>query len=86
VAIGAIIQRFEDQIYKHGLARESRRDRARRGAPTLLDSVEFRAATSTRDVSLWFADGSSFPGTANIRQRRKWFETDCVAVHAKLGP
>ena len=28
----------------------------------------------SRDLSLWFADGSNYPGTQNIRHRRKWFE------------
>ena len=36
----------------------------------LIDSVEIAKQTASRDLSLWFADGSNFPGTANIRQRR----------------
>jgi len=34
-----------------------------------------------RDVSLWFADGSNYPGTANIRQRKQWFEENLRTLH-----
>jgi L-rhamnose isomerase/sugar isomerase len=35
---------------------------------------------------LWFADGSNFPGTANIRQRRQWFQEGLQEMHAALDP
>ena len=37
----------------------------------------------SRDISLWFADGSNYPGTANIRQRKQWFEEGLQALHAR---
>jgi L-rhamnose isomerase / sugar isomerase len=39
----------------------------------------------SRDVSLWFADGSNYPGTQNIRQRRRWFEEGLRAAHDRLS-
>src|SRR2546429_1188480 len=38
----------------------------------------------SRDISLLFADGSNYPGTANIRQRKRWFEEYLRASHAAL--
>jgi L-rhamnose isomerase/sugar isomerase len=35
---------------------------------------------------MWFADGSSYPGTANIRQRKKWFEEALKETHNRLYP
>jgi L-rhamnose isomerase/sugar isomerase len=35
---------------------------------------------------MWFADGSNYPGTANIRLRKQWFEEGLQALHATLGP
>jgi L-rhamnose isomerase/sugar isomerase len=87
VAIGSINPNvFEDQIYKHGSLGNP--DAAVRAAALahLIDSVDIAKRTSSRDVSLWFADGSNFPGTANIRQRRGWFEEGLKAMHARLGP
>ncbi len=37
------------------------------------------------DISLWFADGSNYPGTAHIRQRREWFKEGLQQVHAHLS-
>src|SRR5262249_25061037 len=33
----------------------------------------------------WFADGSNYPGTANIRQRKRWFEEQLQTLHADLA-
>ncbi len=49
-------------------------------APTVAKQL------GSRDVSLWFADGSNYPGTANIRQRRKWFEESLATLHERLAP
>src|SRR5262249_51698510 len=38
----------------------------------------------SRDVSLWFADGSNYPGTQNMRRRKQWFEEQLRAAHALL--
>jgi L-rhamnose isomerase/sugar isomerase len=87
VAIGSINPNvFEDQIYKHGSLGNPDATVRASALEHLIDSVEISRRTSTRDVSLWFADGSNFPGTANIRQRRQWFEQGLRAAHARLGP
>ena len=51
----------------------------------ILDSVAIAKGLGSRDLSLWFADGSNYPGTQNIRHRRKWFEEGLAAVHARLS-
>jgi L-rhamnose isomerase/sugar isomerase len=85
VAIGSINPNlFEDQIYKHGsLGNPDPKIRAE-ALQHLIDSVDIARRTGSRDLSLWFADGSNFPGTANIRQRRQWFEEGLKAMHARL--
>ena len=87
VAIGSINPNlFEDQIYKHGsLANPDPNIRAA-ALQHLIDSVEIARRTGSRDLSLWFADGSNFPGTANIRHRRAWFEEGLKAMHTRLDP
>ena len=41
-------------------------------------SIASRSANAlgSRDLSLWFADGSNYPGTQNIRHRKKWLEEE----------
>src|SRR5580698_9750196 len=76
---------FPDQIYKHGSLGNP--DPAVRAAAEkhLLDSADIATALGSRDVSLWFGDGSNYPGTANIRARRKWFEEGLQKLHARLS-
>jgi L-rhamnose isomerase/sugar isomerase len=87
IAIGAINPNvFQDQIYKHG-SLGSPDPAARKAAlDHILESVEIGKATGSRDLSLWFADGSNFPGTANIRQRRQWFIDGLQAAYKRMSP
>jgi L-rhamnose isomerase / sugar isomerase len=87
VAIGSINPNvFEDQIYKHGSLGNPDPEVRVAALQHLIESVEIAKRTQSRDLSLWFADGSNFPGTANIRQRRQWFEEGLKAMHARLAP
>ena len=72
---------FQDQIYKFGSFGNpdaTVRDRALRHT---VDSVAIAERLQSRDVVLWFADGSNYPGTANIRQRKRWFEENLRSLH-----
>ena len=74
VKIGAINPNvFQDQIYKHGSLGSPVPEARKAALAHILESVEIATATGSRDLSLWFADGTSYPGTGNIRQRRQWF-------------
>lgn len=85
LVIGAINPNvFQDQIYKHGSLGSPEKEAREAALQHLLDSVEIQKAANSRDLSLWFADGSNFPGTANIRRRRQWFIEGLQATHAKM--
>src|SRR5262249_62259506 len=76
---------FQDQIYKFGSfgnPDESARERALRHT---VDSVAIARQLKSRDISLWFADGSNYPGQSNIRKRKRWFEECLQAVHRELA-
>jgi L-rhamnose isomerase/sugar isomerase len=76
---------FQDQQYKFGSFGNP--DPAVRAAAVrhVADSVAIAKALETRDVSLWFADGSNYPGTANVRERRQWFIDGLRASHGRLA-
>jgi L-rhamnose isomerase/sugar isomerase len=76
---------FQDQIYKYGSLGNPDPEARRAALEHILESVEIARRLESRDISLWFADGSNYPGTANIRHRRAWFEDALRQVHAKLG-
>ena len=77
---------FQDQEYKYGSfgnPDESVRQRAMRHTK---DSIEIARRHNGRDISFWFADGSNYPGTANIRQRKQWFVEGLKTAHQQLSP
>lgn len=77
---------FQDQEYKFGSFGNPDKTIRDMALQHTKDSVEIARRLQSRDISMWFADGSNYPGTANIRQRKKWFEENLQAVHAVLSP
>ena len=77
---------FEQQQYAHGSFGNP--DPAVRDLAIAhcIDCARLGQALGSRDVSLWFADGSNYPGTANIRARKRLFAEGLAAVHASLAP
>jgi L-rhamnose isomerase/sugar isomerase len=75
---------FQQQIYKLGSFGNP--DPAAREAAMrhVIDSVKVMTDLGSRDLSLWFADGSNYPGTQNIRKRKAWFEENLKRAHAAL--
>ena len=76
---------FQDQIYKFGSFGNPDPNIRQSALDHVLDCVAIANALGSRDISLWFADGSNYPGTANIRQRRKWFEENLRSTHSRLS-
>ncbi len=86
VKIGAINPNlFQDQEYKWGSFGHNDPAVRKQALQHCYDSVDIMKATGSEYLSLWFADGSNYPGTQNIRHRRKWFEEGLKATHAALG-
>ncbi len=76
---------FQDAEYKYGsIANPSPEIRAI-ALDHLLDSVEIGKQLGSKDVSLWIADGSNYPGTQSIRNRIGWMEEVLGATHAALA-
>jgi L-rhamnose isomerase/sugar isomerase len=76
---------FQDQVYKYGSFGNPDAGIRKEALDHIVTSIEIASRLGCRDVSLWFADGSNYPGTQNIRHRRKWFEEGLKAAHARLS-
>jgi L-rhamnose isomerase/sugar isomerase len=76
---------FQDQKYKFGSIANPSAEIREVALAHLLASVEIGRALGTRDVSLWIADGSNYPGTQNMRKRITWMQEALAATHAALG-
>ncbi|MBZ5725837.1 MAG: TIM barrel protein [Acidobacteriia bacterium] len=77
---------FESQIYKYGSLGNPDPAVRQEALDHILRSAEIARHLGSRDLSLWFADGSNYPGTQNIRRRRRWFEENLKTVHQQLAP
>ena len=77
-------QRLSGSDYKYGSLGNPDPEVRKAALDHILDSVEIAKRLGSRDLSLWFADGSNYPGTQNIRHRRNWFEEGLRAAHAAL--
>ena len=77
---------FQDQEYKFGsLCNPSAKIREH-ALNHVLDSIEIAKRLGCRDISIWLADGSNYPGTQSIRKRIGWLEEALRASHDQLGP
>ena len=77
---------FQDQIYKFGSFGNPDEKARTEAMEHSQDSIAIARGLKRRDISFWFADGSNYPGSANIRQRKRWFEECLQQLHAALSP
>jgi L-rhamnose isomerase/sugar isomerase len=76
---------FEAQEYKFGSICNPDSGIRRRAIDHLLESVAIAKALRSRDVSLWLADGSNYPGSQSIRRRIDWMAAALAEIHGELG-
>jgi L-rhamnose isomerase/sugar isomerase len=76
---------FQDQIYKYGSFGNPDEKIRKQALEHAVWSVEVASKLGSRDISFWFIDGSNYPGTANIRQRKRLFEEFLRAAHQHLS-
>jgi L-rhamnose isomerase/sugar isomerase len=77
---------FQNQEYKYGSIGNPDSKIRRIALDHILECVAIADALGSRDISPWFADGSNYPGTQNIRKRLGYFEDGLKEVHAALKP
>jgi L-rhamnose isomerase/sugar isomerase len=77
---------FQKQEYKYGSVGNPDQKIRRMAIDHILDCVKIADALGCRDISPWFADGSNYPGTQNMRSRIGWFEEALKEIHAALKP
>src|SRR5277367_229813 len=76
---------FQDQEYKFGSIANPSAEIRGNALAHLLDSVEIALELGSKDVSLWIADGSNYPGTQSVRRRIEWMQEVLKLTHDALG-
>lgn len=77
---------FQDQCYKHGSVANEDSSVRRRAIEHLLDSVALGRDCGSSVLSLWFADGTNYPGQGSMARRKRWFADALREVHAAMPP
>jgi L-rhamnose isomerase / sugar isomerase len=77
---------FQDDCYMLGSVTNEDASVRRRAVDHILECVEIMRATGSDILSLWYADGTNYPGQADIRRRKRWMEEAHAEVYAKLSP
>jgi len=77
---------FQDQEYKFGSLCNPSAAIRQQAVNHILDSIEIAKQLGSRDISLWLADGSNYPGSQSIRKRIGWLEEALRTSHDNLAP
>lgn len=76
---------FQDDDYKFGgLTHHDRRIR-QKAIDHHLQCLDIMGETGSRDLKIWLADGSNYPGQADILARQERLADSLAAIHAQLG-
>ncbi|MGI5460454.1 L-rhamnose isomerase [Streptomyces sp. CA-249302] len=76
---------FQDDDYKLGSICHADAVVRRKALDHLLECVDIMDATGSRDLKLWFADGTNYPGQDDIRERQDRLAEGLAEVYERLG-
>src|SRR5215469_5910279 len=77
---------FQDDDYRLGSVANPDPRVRRKALDHLLECVDIMDATGSRDLKLWFADGTNYPGQDDIAARQERLAQALAAVYERLGP
>lgn len=86
VRIGAVNTNvFQDDDYMLGSVTNPDPAVRRKALDHLLEAVDIMDQTGSRDLKLWFSDGTNYPGQDDIRARQDRMAEALAAVYERLG-
>ena len=50
-----------------------------------LDCIEVMNQTGSRDLKIWLADGTNYPGQADMRTRQDWLAEGLAEIYSQIG-
>ena len=82
VKIGAINPNvFQDRAYAFGSITSNDPAVRKMAVDHMIDSIEIGKVLGSELLSLWFADGTDYPGQADFRQRKQWMTESLQTVY-----
>ena len=76
---------FQDDDYKLGSVTNPDPRIRRKALDHLFECIDVMDQTGSRDLKLWFSDGTNYPGQDSIRDRQDRLAEALAAVYERLG-
>ncbi|WP_028798690.1 L-rhamnose isomerase [Streptomyces sp. 142MFCol3.1] len=76
---------FQDDDYRLGSVCHPDASVRRKALDHLFECVDIMDATGSKDLKLWFADGTNYPGQDDIRERQDRLAESLAKVYERLG-
>jgi len=86
VALGTVNSNtFQDDDYKFGALTHEDAAVRRKAIDHHLECIDIMHATGSRDLKIWLAEGSNYPGQADLRGRQDRLHESLQEIYARLG-
>ncbi len=86
VALGTINSNtFQDEDYKFGALTHADDVIRRKAIDHHYECIDIMHATGSRDLKIWLAEGSNYPGQNDIRARQDRLQDSLQQIYARLG-
>jgi L-rhamnose isomerase/sugar isomerase len=76
---------FQDDDYKFGSLTHSDPKIRQKAIDHHLECIDIMDATGSRDLKIWLADGSNYPGQQDIRGRQDRLADSLASIYARIG-
>jgi len=77
---------FQDDLYKFGSLTHLDESVRRKAVDHHLECIEIMDQTGSRDLKIWLADGTNYPGQGDIRGRQDRLAESLATIYDRLGP
>ncbi|MGO1739921.1 MAG: L-rhamnose isomerase, partial [Actinomycetaceae bacterium] len=76
---------FQDEDLKHGSLASIDESARRKAIDHHLECIDIMDATGSKDLKIWLADGTNYPGQGDLRSRQDALADSLAEVYARLG-
>src|SRR3954449_2423403 len=76
---------FQDDEYKLGSLTSADPKVRQRAVEHNLECIDVMNRTGSRDLKIWLADGTNYPGQGDIRARQDWLAEGLATIYAQLS-
>lgn len=77
---------FQDDDYKLGSITHSDARIRQKAIDHHFDCIDIMHETGSRDLKIWLADGTNYPGQDDIRSRQDRLAASLAQIYARIGP